>query len=206
MDPPPAPLLRRPRLHLPNHGLPTPLDRRHCRSHHRYPRRVVCLQAVLPREYWTRQRDEPSTNLSPFAARAHPQPLSHPQAYKPYSPRIPKDEEIPLHSFNGRPSVEGPHSSLLPPPPAGAYPPKADNGMYGHTAYPPAAHYAANGASGYGGELVCGTRLGLMKQQRPAERALSVTAVPWGTARRKRQSRGDQVTPGARKRPTSRDT
>ncbi|KAK1922360.1 phosphatidic acid phosphatase type 2/haloperoxidase, partial [Papiliotrema laurentii] len=41
-----------------------------------------------------------------FAYRQFYPPLSHPQAYKPYSPRIPKDEEIPLHSFNGRPSVE----------------------------------------------------------------------------------------------------
>lgn len=38
------------------------------------------------------------------------QPLSHPQAYKPYSPRIPSDNQpLPLHN---RPSNE--HSQFLP--------------------------------------------------------------------------------------------
>ncbi|OCF34172.1 hypothetical protein I316_04122 [Kwoniella heveanensis BCC8398] len=33
--------------------------------------------------------------------------LSHPQAYKPFSPRIPKDEIIPMHSRPRRSSIEG---------------------------------------------------------------------------------------------------
>ncbi|WWD20960.1 hypothetical protein CI109_105438 [Kwoniella shandongensis] len=45
-----------------------------------------------------------------YAYRQYYPALAHPQAYKPYSPRIPKDESIPLHN---RPATHRPSSEVM---------------------------------------------------------------------------------------------
>jgi len=111
---------------------------------------------------------------------ANIQPLGHPQAYKPYSPRIPKDDEIPLHqtstsqaisptqgtfgahqAYTGahvtRPSSDEPHTSLLPAHPPASVAPTLSHNVFtqkaSHTSSSyPAAMYTNEQTGGKGYE------------------------------------------------------
>lgn len=110
MDASRSSLLRLPGLHQPTDGLSTSCGRCDCRLDHWHCISLVRLQAVLPCEQDTHRRRL-------HALMSSEQPLSHHQAYKPYSPRVPKDgEEIPLHAkIDPRSSTEVTTSALLQP-------------------------------------------------------------------------------------------
>lgn len=92
MDASRSSLLRFPSLYQPTYGLSTSRRRCDCRLDHWHPIGLVRIQAILPCRQDTFRRRL-------HALISYEQPLSHHQAYKPYSPRVPKDdEEIPLHA------------------------------------------------------------------------------------------------------------
>ncbi|WWC64260.1 uncharacterized protein I303_106870 [Kwoniella dejecticola CBS 10117] len=84
-----------------------------------------------------------------YSYRQYYPPIGSPQSYKPYSPRIPKDEEIPLHHRPTRSSMEGmlnPHSQTA----DGSH--HHPSGSSGDTVngQPPIGHGMAGGAGSNG--------------------------------------------------------
>lgn len=81
------------------YGLSTSRHGSHCGCHHRRTKRLGRIQVLLPSQSYPSGFPELAMTRNLTV-----QSLSHPQAYKPYSPRIPSDNQpLPLHN---RPSTE----------------------------------------------------------------------------------------------------
>ncbi|WRT68813.1 uncharacterized protein IL334_005793 [Kwoniella shivajii] len=102
-----------------------------------------------------------------YAYRQYYPPIGHPQSYKPYSPRIPKDEEIPLHHRHDRSSTEGMLKSTT----------------------KPDTHHHPSGSSG-GSATMTGQPLGTENRYRPGGEWTSVNV---GDRQRYQNGAGNKV-------------
>ena len=146
-----SPLLCDSSLNIQVYGLSTSSHGCDCRSHHWGSSSLVCVQTILP------CKSSPSYPLQDLPVipgdQTDNQPLEHPQAYKPYSPRIAKEEEIPLHNrqssqINGRPSMDTPNTALLSSQLATTKTTQSEG--YGYNAYPPSDQSGHTNVVGHG--------------------------------------------------------
>lgn len=102
-------------VHLAHNGLQAPRDRCHRRRYTRRTHRLVRIQAVLPGK-------SPFSPAAPALGLSR-QPISAPQSYKPYSPRIRRPAahgDLPLHVKDSRQDTTPPTGRYSTEPLAGA--------------------------------------------------------------------------------------